>query len=56
MLTAILSNNDITDVTVVRMEVPCCSGLMKAVENAIKNSGKNIPLKKVTISSRGGVL
>lgn len=55
-LTAILSNNDITDVTVVRMEVPCCSGLMKAVENAIKNSGKNIPLKKVTISSRGGVL
>ncbi len=50
------SSNDITDVTVVRMEVPCCSGLTKAAESAVKMSGKNIPIKKVTLSSRGGVL
>ncbi len=55
-LAAIISSNEITDVTVVRMEVPCCSGLTKAVENAVNISGKNIPVKKVTLSSRGGTL
>ncbi len=55
-LTAIISNNDIKSVTVVRMEVPCCAGIEYAVKEALKNSGKFIPWRVVTISTDGRIL
>ena len=55
-LTAIIANNDIKSVTVVRMEVPCCGGIENAVKNALKQSGKFIPWRVVTISTDGKIL
>ena len=55
-LTDIIRNNDIKSVTIVRMEVPCCGGLQRAAENALKNSGKFIPWQVVTISRDGRIL
>ena len=55
-LTAILANNDIKRVTVVRMEVPCCGGIEHAVKRALQASGKWIPWSVVTISTDGRIL
>ena len=55
-LTEIIKNNDIKSVTIVRMEVPCCGGLQRAAENALKASGKFIPWQVVTISRDGHIL
>ena len=55
-LTAIIRNNDIKSVTIVRMEVPCCGGLQRAAENALKASGKFIPWQVITISRDGKIL
>ncbi len=55
-LTQIIAFNTIKSITVVRMEVPCCSGLQKAVEKAVKNSGKQISCKVVIISADGRIL
>lgn len=55
-LTEIIQNNDIKDVTVVRMEVPCCGGMENAVKTALQNSGKFIPWQVVTISTDGRIL
>ena len=55
-LTAIIRDNDIKSVTIVRMEVPCCGGLQRAAENALRASGKFIPWQVVTISRDGRVL
>ncbi len=55
-LTAILENNDIKSVTVVRMEVPCCGGIENAVKNALIASGKFIPWSVVTITTDGRIL
>ena len=55
-LTAIIRANDIKSVTIVRMEVPCCGGLQRAAENALRNSGKFIPWQVVTISRDGRIL
>ena len=55
-LTAIIQNNNIKDVTIVRMEVPCCGGIEHAVSEALKNSGKWIPWQVVTISIKGDIL
>ncbi len=52
-LTQIFENNNIRSVTVTRMTVPCCGGLTYAVQTAIENSGKDIPLRIVTISPDG---
>lgn len=55
-LTAIIANNDIKSVTVVRMEVPCCGGIEFAVKRALQASGKFIPWSVVTISTDGRIL
>ena len=55
-LAAILENNEIKSITVVRMTVPCCGGLTYAVENALTASGKDIPLRVVTISPDGQIV
>ena len=55
-LTEIIRSNDIQSVTIVRMEVPCCGGLQRAAENALRNSGKFIPWQVVTISCDGNIL
>ncbi len=55
-LTAIISNNDIKSLTVVRMEVPCCGGIENAAKQALKNSGKFIPWQIFTISTEGEIL
>ena len=55
-LAAILRDNDVKSVTIVRMEVPCCGGLQHAAETALKASGKFIPWQVVTISRDGAIL
>ena len=54
-LTAIIRNNDISAVTIVRMEVPCCGGLEMAARKAIQSSGKFIPWQVVTIGIDGTI-
>ena len=55
-LTAIIANNDVKSVTIVRMEVPCCGGIEHAAKRAIQASGKFIPWQVVTISADGRIL
>lgn len=52
-LTEVFRENDIQSVTAVRMEVPCCSGLVAMLRRAIAASGKDVPLREVVISIRG---
>ena len=55
-LTEIIRRNDIREVTVVRMEVPCCGGLQRAAETALRNSGKFIPWQVVTLGRDGNII
>ena len=55
-LTAIIRENEIKSVTIVRMEVPCCGGLEHAAKEALRASGKFIPWQVVTISTDGRIL
>ena len=54
-LTEIIATNDIKNVTVVRMEVPCCGGLEAAAKKALQASGKFIPWQVVTLSLDGKI-
>ena len=54
-LTEILKASDIKSLTVVHMEVPCCSGLAYMARRAIAASGKEIPFKEVIVTIQGEV-
>jgi len=55
-LTQILTKTDIRSLTVLRMEVPCCSGLTQIARAAIKASGKNVPFKEIVIGVQGNII
>ena len=55
-LTAIIGNNNIKSIKVVRMEVPCCGGIENAVKRALQASGKFLPWQVITISTDGKIL
>lgn len=55
-LTEILQQNNIASITVVHMEVPCCTGLKWAVNKAIEASGKHVPTKELEIKIGGEIV
>ncbi len=55
-LSLILSCNDIQSLTVVHMEVPCCSATTNIVQESIKRSGKQMVIKDYTISLQGEII
>jgi len=55
-LTEILSLNDIQEITVVRMEVPCCGGLNLLVNKAMERARKKVPVKEVVLTTDGSIL
>lgn len=49
-------NPPITDVRVIRMEVPCCSGLTGVVKKAVEDSGRNLNVDEIVLSAKGEVV
>ncbi len=54
-LTSILQNAHPRSVTVVRMEVPCCSGLVHMAQEALRATGSDIPLSQVVVKIDGSI-
>ena len=55
-LSQIIRQANLRSITVVHMEVPCCTGLVRIAQAALATSGVDIPLHRATISIRGQVL
>jgi Pyruvate/2-oxoacid:ferredoxin oxidoreductase delta subunit len=54
-ITDILKENNIKSVTIAHMEVPCCFGLVKLVNEALADSGKDIPVDDITVKVNGEI-
>jgi hypothetical protein len=55
-LAGIIAENDLNSITVMEMEVPCCSSMSAILNEAIKRAGKSVPTERVTVSRSGSVL
>ncbi|MBF0587141.1 4Fe-4S binding protein [Prosthecochloris sp. N3] len=55
-LAAMIDMARIRSVTVAIMEVPCCSGLMTIVEQALAKASRSVPVRRIVISVQGDVL
>jgi len=54
-LTAIFQHNDIRHIRIVRMVVPCCSGISGLVEAALKRAGRDIPREIIILGIDGQI-
>ena len=55
-LTEVLKQSGLKSLTVVHMEVPCCSGLVHMAKQAILASGNVIPFKDITVGIKGDII
>lgn len=55
-LANIIAGNSIKSITIVRMEVPCCAGIVAATIEALRKSGKMIPWSVTTLATDGNVI
>ncbi len=55
-LAEMLRLNDVAEVTVAHMEVPCCTGILHAVMQARELAGSRVTITDVVISVRGEIL
>ena len=55
-LTDIIKQNKLNSLTVVHMEVPCCSGLTHIATQAVAASGLQLAFDDVTISLQGNII
>lgn len=55
-LTAIIRHNNLQSITVAYMEVPCCGGLIRILQEAVKRAGVTVPINLVRISLDGQII
>ncbi len=55
-LALMLQSAAVRSLTIIHLEVPCCNGLCRIVELAMKTAGQTIPVKEVTIGINGKVI
>ncbi|MBN1619849.1 hypothetical protein JW890_03925 [candidate division WOR-3 bacterium] len=55
-LAKIIQINNIQSLTILRMEVPCCGGMTRAVKEAVRKSGKTMVIKEYVISLNGKIV
>ena len=55
-LAALIDDAMINTLTVITMEVPCCSGLLNLAKNASKKASRKIPIKSIVVGIKGKIL
>jgi len=55
-LAEVIRHNDLASLTVAHMEVPCCTGILRAVLEARGLAGSDLPVHDLTISIHGQLI
>jgi NAD-dependent dihydropyrimidine dehydrogenase PreA subunit len=55
-LAEMIRGNDLQRITVARMEVPCCGGILMMAVRARQLAGTSVPIRDIVISTRGEVI
>ncbi len=55
-LIRLINDAHINTLTVLKMEVPCCSGIEQIAMAAVKSADRKVPVKSITIGVRGDML
>lgn len=53
---SMIDDAQVNTITVMIMQVPCCSGLLRIVQQAISGATRKVPVKTIVVSVEGNVL
>ncbi|MBU0664331.1 MAG: 4Fe-4S ferredoxin [Proteobacteria bacterium] len=52
----IIATCNLHSLTILIMEVPCCSSMVGIIKQAMEQAGKTVPVEQITLSTRGEVI
>ncbi len=55
-LISLIDDAKINTLTIITMEVPCCSGLLNLAKKAVDMSNRKIPIKSIVVGIKGAIL
>ncbi len=55
-ITALIDGAQVDTITVMKMEVPCCGGLLQLAKMAMDRASRKVPIKVVTVGIQGEIL
>ncbi|MDD4148729.1 MAG: 4Fe-4S binding protein [Bacteroidales bacterium] len=55
-ITSLIDDAKVNTITVAVMEVPCCNGLLRFVQQALQNAKRKVPVKIIVVSAAGKIL
>jgi ferredoxin len=55
-LTSMIRDAQINTLTVLRMEVPCCGGLVQMAQKAAQNAKRKVPIREIVVGIKGDIL
>lgn len=55
-LVSLIDDAVINTITVMKMEVPCCSGIEQMALMAVESAGRKVPVKSITVGVRGNII
>jgi len=54
--TELFKTRKLNSVTILIMEVPCCSSMLQIVKKAYEDAGATVPIRQVVVSNQGAIL
>ena len=54
--TEIFQTGKVQTVTILIMEVPCCSAMLQIIKKARDDAGSSVPVRQVVISTQGNII
>lgn len=55
-LVALIDKSKVNTITVMKMEVPCCGGILQMVQIALQHASRKVPVKSITVSVTGEII
>jgi NAD-dependent dihydropyrimidine dehydrogenase PreA subunit len=55
-LISMIDDANINTITVMKMEVPCCGGILELAKQAVNHASRKVPVKSITVSVQGEII
>ncbi len=55
-LVHLINNSELNTITVMKMQVPCCGGILQMAKVAMERADRKVPIKQVTVGIQGDII
>ena len=55
-LISLINDAKVNTITVMKMQVPCCNGILQMAQKALQQANRKVPIKSITVGLQGEIL